>query len=143
MTVKQYKIIRSDKAASDIIDINRYTLKTHGKEAARAYNALLWQAFTDIRDDPFRPGSRERPEIAPGVRSYHIALSRERAASSVGSPRHLILYYLLKEDEIAVSRILHDSRDLIRHLPEADTEQARQFRERRQNPSRDGEDQEQ
>ena len=137
MAEQRYKLIRSAPADSDIAAIRDYTVKTHGREVAKAYNALLRQAFKDIRDDPFRPGSKDRPDIAPGVRSYHIALSRERAASPVKSPRHLILYYQFKDDEIAVSRVLHDSRDLARHVPGADIERAREFRADRRSRSKE------
>jgi len=92
--------------------------------AAKAYSALLRQAFKDVREDPVRPGSKERPEIGPGVRSYHISLSRERAGSRIKAPRHFLLYYLLSKDIVVLSRILHDSRDLARHVPDDHLKQA-------------------
>ena len=45
-------------------------------------------------------------------------MSRERAAARIKSPRHFVLYFLPRDDEVVVSRILHDSRDLARHVPE-------------------------
>ena len=117
MTGPSYKLLRSATAVADIVAIQAYTVRTHGREAASAYNRLLRQAFKDIREDPFRPGSKARPEIAAGVRTYHISFSRGRAASTVRRPRHVILYYQTGEDQIAISRVLHDSRDFARHLP--------------------------
>jgi len=35
-----------------------------------------------------RPGSVPRPEIAPGVRSYHLRFSRDRVQGSTGSLRN-------------------------------------------------------
>ena len=126
-----YKLIRTAKAESDLEDIRDYTIKKHGPKAAKAYTALLRQAFKDIREDPFRPGSHERPEIGVNVRSYHIALSKARAESNVKRPRHFVLYFLPKDNEVVVSRILHDSRDLPRHIPREDIGRARDFKAKR------------
>ncbi len=117
MTDSKYTLSISRPAENDLTEIRKYTINTHGVDAANRYDLLLRQAFKDIRDDPFRPGSKDRPEIASHVRSYHITLSRSRAGSGVKTPRHLILYYLPTDNEIAVSRVLHDLRDLARHVP--------------------------
>ena len=111
------KLSITDPARSDLIDIRRFTLNQYGRTTADAYGTLLKQAMRDIREDPFRPGSKERPEIGENIRSYRTALSRDRAASGIKSPRHFILYFLPNEDVVAVSRVLHDSRDLARHIP--------------------------
>lgn len=118
MADSQYTLSITGPAKEDLADIRRYTIRTHGKAAADRYDALLRQALKDLRDDPFRPGSKKRPEIAPQVRSYHISLSRGRTDSTVKSPRHLVLYYLPSGNEVTVSRVLHDARDLRRHLPD-------------------------
>ena len=44
-------------------------------------------------------------------------LSRARAEGTVRKPRHFILYFLPNENEIVINRVLHDSRDIIRHIP--------------------------
>ncbi len=111
------KLSITDPARSDLSDIRRYSLNRYGRTIADDYGELLKQAMRDIREDPFRPGSKERPEIGENIRSYHTALSRDRAASGIKSPRHFILYFLPNEDVVAVSRVLHDSRDLARHIP--------------------------
>ncbi len=111
------KLSITNPARSDLTEIRRYTLNQYGRTTADAYGTLLKQAMRDIREDPFRPGSKERPEIGENIRSYHTALSRDRAASGIKSPRHFILYFLPHEDVVAVSRVLHDSRDLARHIP--------------------------
>lgn len=142
MAGRRYRLVRSAPVGSDIAAIRDYTVRSHGKEAAKAYNALLRQAFKDIRDDPFRPGSKERPDIAPGVRSYHISFSRGRAGSPVKSPRHLILYYQLGDDAIAVSRVLHDSRDFARHLPATHADEAREAERRHRTRMQDEDERE-
>lgn len=123
-----YALTLTGPARRDLVEIRAYTLKTHGRAAANAYDALLRRAFKDIRDDPHRPGSRHRPEIGENIRSFHMALSRKDAPSEVKSPRHFVLYFLPNEQEVVISRVLHDARDLARHVPERHLEQAREFK---------------
>ena len=131
-----YKLIRTAKADSDLAEIRDYTVKHHGPQIAKAYNALLRQAFKDIRDDPFMPGSKVRSEIAANVRSFHISLSKYRAGSNVRSPRHFVLYFMPNNDEIVVSRVLHDSRDLARHAPREDIDRSQDLKEKRRSQDR-------
>lgn len=112
------RLIVTAPARFDLVDIRRYTRARHGMRAGDAYDGLLRQALRDLRDDPSRPGSRERPEIGAGIRSYHVARSRERAGSRIKAPRHFLLYFLPDDDTVVVSRVLHDSRDLARHIPD-------------------------
>jgi len=74
----------------------------------------------DIEADPERPGSKQPPEIMiRGARTYHISLSRIRVSgSTVKEPRHFPLYRCREDGVIEVARVLHDGRDLQRHLPE-------------------------
>jgi toxin ParE1/3/4 len=78
------------------------------------------QALRDIAADPERPGSMQRPELSAGARTYHLRFSRGRARASgtVKNPRHFLLYRRSEEGIIEVARVLHDARDLDRHLPE-------------------------
>ncbi|MGH7065743.1 MAG: type II toxin-antitoxin system RelE/ParE family toxin [Stellaceae bacterium] len=62
-------------------------------------------------DGPDLPGARRRIDIAPGVWSLHIARGGRRG-------RHLLLYRVAGEGTIEIIRILHDSMDPARHLPE-------------------------
>ncbi|MEM7499615.1 MAG: type II toxin-antitoxin system RelE/ParE family toxin [Pseudomonadota bacterium] len=114
------RLIITDPARDDLADIRRYTRERWGDRMLDAYDILLKQALLDIRDDPNRPGSKDRSDdlLAP-IRSYHVALSRGRAGSRIKAPRHVLLYFEPKEDTVVLSRVLHDSRDLARHLPDA------------------------
>jgi Arc/MetJ-type ribon-helix-helix transcriptional regulator len=47
-------------ARSDLSGIRGYIPQEHGRTAADSYTALLKQALRDIREDPYRPGGRER-----------------------------------------------------------------------------------
>lgn len=92
-----------------------------GAAAALRYDALIAQALRDLLVDPMRAGSKDRPEImAMGARTYHLHFSRDRVAGDrVNEPRHFLLYRIRRDGVIEVARILHDSRDLDRHLPDA------------------------
>ena len=108
----------SDLARDDLKEIRRYTVKQFGKETAQAYSRLLTQALQDIKVDPECIGSQKRTDIGAGFRSYHISLSRERSIPKIGKPRHIVLYFMIDETAIVISRILHESQDIIRHIPQ-------------------------
>ena len=105
----------------DVRELLRWTVLTFGEAARFRYQELIKQAVRDIGADPERLGSQERPEImVSGARTYHLELSRNRVSGpKVHEPRHLLLYRRRADGLIEVARILHDGRDLQRHLPEA------------------------
>ncbi len=107
-------------ASQDVRKILKWTEEKFGKRAQERYRDLLLQALRDIEADPERPGSKEWPNIlAIGTRTYHLSFSRSRTnGQAVKEPRHFILYRLRKDAGIEVGRILHDGRDLQRHLPQ-------------------------
>lgn len=113
------QLLVTDSAKNDIRAILRWSLKEFGAAAALRYSDLIEQAIRDLRDDPSRPGSKERTELGTGVRTYHLLFSRDHVAGDrVKEPRHLLAYGLRKDGVIEVARVLHDSRELARHLPE-------------------------
>ncbi|MFN7093656.1 MAG: type II toxin-antitoxin system RelE/ParE family toxin [Allorhizobium sp.] len=96
------------------------TEEEFGSDARLRYEWLLVTALRDLAADPHRNGTVPRVDIAPEVRSYHLRHSRDRARHETGivrRPRHLILFRLLPPEIVGVGRILHDSMDLQRHLP--------------------------
>jgi toxin ParE1/3/4 len=105
-------------ARQDIREALRWSEQRFG--AAARYRALIKQAVRDIGADPERPGSKDRPEIRiKGARTYHLEFSRGGVSGSkVKEPRHFLLYRRREDGVIEVARILHDARDLGRHLPE-------------------------
>ena len=121
------KLTITNPARSDLIDIRTYTVKHYGHRAADSYDTLLKQAIRDVREDPYRLGSKRRPEISKNICSYHTMLSRTRAGRTVKNPRHFILYFLPNENEVVISRVLHDSRDIVRHVPQEHLEQPQEI----------------
>lgn len=87
--------------------------------ASLRYRAFIGQALLDLEADPERPGSKARPDLlVEGARTYHLALSRTRSVGArIKEPRHFLLYRRREDGVIEVARVLHDSRDLARHLP--------------------------
>jgi toxin ParE1/3/4 len=109
----------SPEAQEDITEILVWSHEHFGASALERYEELIIQALRDLESDPRRPGTRERSDLLPGLRSYHLASSRDRVAGHrVKEPRHFILYRQPSDGILDIVRILHDSRDLGRHVPE-------------------------
>ncbi len=110
----------STTAEADIISLLAWTESHFGDVARLRYEALLATALRDIAADPECVGSVARPELGPGVKSYHLFYSRERARTDDGvvrRPRHFLLYRATNPNVIGVGRVLHDAMDIVRNLP--------------------------
>ena len=83
--------------------IAEYTLETWGERQTVKYRNLLEQGFAKIAAAPLTPRSKDRDELFPGCRSFHVG-------------KHVILYRV-KGDVVEVARVLHDSMELDRHIP--------------------------
>jgi toxin ParE1/3/4 len=118
-SAKLLKIVLVPAARSDIREALAWSQEHFGERAAVRYRNLIKQAIRDITSNPERPGSVERAELARGVHTYHLFLSRDRAKSEsgrVGRPRHFLVYRR-RGNTIDLVRILHDVRDFERNLP--------------------------
>jgi len=114
-----YEVILAAPAEQDFIDIMHWSAQHFGAAAADRYEALIARALSHLGEDPFRPGARQRLDVLEGVYTYHLGSSRDRVSGDrVKAPRHFLLYRVVSR-RIEVLRILHDSRDLERHLPES------------------------
>jgi toxin ParE1/3/4 len=113
----------SSQASADFTAIIRRSRREFGVEAAKRYDSLIRQAIEDVGREPLRPSSRPQPDIPiEGARTYHISLSRFRLSGrTVRNPRHILLYRCLDGNHVEIVRILHDSRDLGRHVPADET----------------------
>jgi toxin ParE1/3/4 len=114
------RLILAPAARNDIREMLLWSREHFGRSAATRYRELLQRTLFDIAANPECPGSRARNELASGVRTYHLFFSRNRAASELGmvkKPRHLLVYRMRDDNVIQLIRVLHDSRDLSRHLP--------------------------
>lgn len=105
------KLRRSTYARADLKNAFRYSRVEHGDAGLRRYRALIETALRDIVADPFRLNSRDRANVAQGLRSYHIRHSRGRSPDGlVRAPCH-VLYYCVTPDADAVTllRVLQDT----------------------------------
>lgn len=110
----RYRI--SHAARSDIINILAWTQDQLGKQARQRYERPIAAAIRDNASAPTRLGSRERPELGDGVRSWHLRGGGKRSTGdAVRRPRHFIVYRI-DNDTVVIGRILHDAMELRRHV---------------------------
>lgn len=120
MRKAKFDIVLSGLANTDLEEILAWSDREFGQAAAQRYEALLFQTFRDIAQDPARLGSHQHAEVSEDVRFYHLRFSRRVRDGEVAvrEPRHFVVYFIARRGVIEIIRILHDSRDVARHLPQ-------------------------
>ena len=111
---RRWRIRLSQPAEHDFVAILEWTAEQFGRRQASAYRETLIGSLIALADDPFAPDSRSREDVQPGLRSLHVARQGRRG-------RYLILYRTTAPRTIDIVRILHDSMDVGRHLPDDPT----------------------
>jgi toxin ParE1/3/4 len=107
----RHKLRFSRAAIRDMEAVLAYTLERFGERKCEQYKFLIRQALADVAADPHHHNARHRPEIHPDARTFHI--------SRRGKPaRHFLLYRITAEHYVDIGRLLHDSMELNRHLPD-------------------------
>jgi toxin ParE1/3/4 len=115
-----WRIRLSAPAEQDIENILEHSEANFGENARLRYEALLEAALYEISANPDRPAVRLRPELGPGIRTYHLFHARDRARTMNGvvkRPRHLLVFRISTPDILDIGRVLHDAMDLAEHLP--------------------------
>jgi toxin ParE1/3/4 len=113
--VARYRL--SGPAKADIASVLRTSEAMHGAEARIRYRALLTAALRRIAADPQGRSTRDRSELAAGLRSLHIRHSRaESREAPVGDPVHVIFYRARDPDLVEIVRVLHDRMEPSRHI---------------------------
>jgi toxin ParE1/3/4 len=113
----RYFVAVTAPAERDLQNIFQWSETEFGSAAADRYEVLIAQALADVGENPYRPGAKHRQELLSGVYTYHLASSRDHVPENrVKSPRHFLVYRVIT-DRIEILRVLHDSRDLDRHIP--------------------------
>ncbi len=110
----------SAAAQSDIVEILSWSQRQFGAAARRRYERLIVGALQDLATNPDRAGSRARPELGAGARSWHLRLSVKRAGSGAGrvrTPRHFIVYRMEGTGVLAIGRVLHEAMDVEDRIP--------------------------
>ena len=103
----------------DIQETALWSEDQFGAAAADRYAVLIQQALRDVLEDPTRPGAKARSDLAAHAYVYHLMFSRDRVAGErVKAPRHFVVYRH-RGRKVEFARLLHDSRDLARHVSAA------------------------
>lgn len=96
-------------AEQDVTDILRDSARRFGPIQRDRYAALIERAALMIAEQPRRPGSRARDELAAGLRSFHVEL----AAGRRGAASHALYYVpgplFALPDAVLILRVLHDA----------------------------------
>jgi toxin ParE1/3/4 len=91
-----------------------------GAEAGRRYGLLLMRAMRQVASDPECRFTRPRPDIRPGLRSFHMRHARQNGRTpAVKRPVHVIYYRVAEPGLIEIARILHERMEPARQF-EAD-----------------------
>jgi toxin ParE1/3/4 len=98
----------TEPAERDIRDILRNTMQMFGPRQVQAYARIIEHGIELVSDDPDRPSSIDRAELAPGVRLLHLEIAARRR----GGAAHC-LYYMkgrLSDETtgVVIVRVLHE-----------------------------------
>lgn len=110
MSGKRREVILSPLAEADLAHIAAWTAEQFGARQAELYVDALTETMEELAPNAPHARGRARPEIGADVRSLHMTRRGRRG-------RHLLLY-LESEAMVTILRILHDSMELSRHVPE-------------------------
>ncbi len=99
----------SRQAKADLTHILSTSAERWGIEGRRRYAALLAAAIRKVAADPEGPATRDRAELAPGIRSFNIRHARvDDPKARVGRPVHILYYRVSVLDFIEIVRVLHE-----------------------------------
>ncbi|WP_206476473.1 type II toxin-antitoxin system RelE/ParE family toxin [Microbacterium sp. KRD172] len=109
-----HELFLAPAARADIVDALEWSVKNFGDTVRDGYEALIIAAINLIRDDPTVLGSRERDDLATGLRTLHLRACRDEVSPAVrriASPRHFVVYRQVGK-VIQVVRLLHEAMDI-------------------------------
>ncbi len=112
---RHWRVRLAATAENDIRNILQWTHERFGDAQAQLYGETLTRAIQALTEGPHVMGSRRRDEIGEGIFTLHVARGRRKG-------RHLVMYRVGDKGTsrtIEVLRLLHDSMDLVRHVPAA------------------------
>jgi toxin ParE1/3/4 len=107
---KVWKIRLGRQAELDYVEILSWTTKHFSKVQAQTYSETITQAIQALTDGPEILDSKRRDEIELGIRTLHVARLERKG-------RHIVVFRVDGVQTIDVLRLLHETMDLPRHLP--------------------------
>ena len=118
MGVKRWTVRLSTTAESDYRQILQWTVENFGLAQARTYADTLSSALRALSVGPAFIGVRARGEIGTNICTLHVARNGHKG-------RHFVMFRVGSfqgRDVIDVLRLLHDSMDLVSHLPPTESD---------------------
>lgn len=116
-----YEVDLTPAARADIVDALGWSLENFGESVRDGYKALIFATLDAIGGNPTMLGSRDRFDLAAGLRTVHLRTCRDEVSPAVrriANPRHFVVYREVGE-LIEVVRVLYDSMDIAaQRLPE-------------------------
>ncbi|MFO1060896.1 MAG: type II toxin-antitoxin system RelE/ParE family toxin [Dongiaceae bacterium] len=107
----------SAPAKADIAAILQRSADVRGKEARIRYGACLAAAMRRVASDPNGRSTRDRAELAPGLRSFHVRHSRDESQEvAVANPVHVLFFRVTHSGIVEIVRVLHDRMEPTRHV---------------------------
>jgi len=110
---RAWRVRLTEQAESDLLDISKWTAENFGARQAESYAETVTLAIEALNDGPTILGAKARDEIAPGVCTLHVARHGRKG-------RHFVVFRVAEGKIVEVLRLLHDSMDLARHVPEGE-----------------------
>ena len=107
---RAWRIRLARQAESDLRVVLRWTARYFGAAQAELYAETVMAAIEALRDGPRLVGARARDEIAANLGTLHVARQGRKG-------RPILVFRVADEQTIEVLRLLHDSMDLVRHVP--------------------------
>jgi toxin ParE1/3/4 len=97
------------QAELDFVEILAWNVENFAKTQADIYAETLTLAIEVLHDGPLLAGAQARDEIAPNIRTLHVARLGRKG-------RHFVVFRQTEDRCIDVLRLLHDGMDLARHI---------------------------
>jgi toxin ParE1/3/4 len=107
----------SHPAQADLANLLSTSAERWGAEAKRRYSAILAAAMRRVAADPQGRGTRDRADLLPGIRSFHIRhAGGDNPETKVKRPVHILYYRVVRPGLIEIVRVLHERMEPSRHL---------------------------
>jgi toxin ParE1/3/4 len=104
----------AERADRDIDGILRATMRLFGRNQVSRYAAIIDRGIQMVAEEPLRASSHARPELGPGVRSFHLQLAARRSRGAA----HVLYYRRSPRDsrELVILRVLADAMEARRRV---------------------------
>lgn len=104
-------------ARADLAQILAVSAERWGLEGRRRYAAVLTAAMRKVAAEPDSAVTRDRAELARGVRSFHLRHAGiGDTEARVKRPVHVLFYRVVHPDLVEIVRVLHERMEPSGHL---------------------------